>query len=530
MDSPWKNGNVFDFDFETRPMGAAMSTKSAEDRWGDPELSKTLERHMKYWKGRSFGLNQRENDLAVLQAQLKEYQHLPAIAEYQSPYQRRSYGGVKKNTEEAEDDDDDDSNTRHMMGGGGSWSPCVMIVMKNPGRDENNSGQVLDRYGFPGEVALAAKNAITQSGRAQDIHVAYLAPFFPNGEWKGDIPNRIADLFSFYFRLRLIISRPKVILAVGSYMAKFLSARCLVRSMKYVERPELNYPFQISLKAPGSTAKRGSGFKFLIFHLIHPFLTKTGVSGSNAERLKKNREAYAAGFVLLAKQLCVGKRKLNVFSVLMGTSNDATTTTTMDDDDDDDDDAVMETDARPPNFKILLKGAGDKGRIVLAISGRPKRKEEITSLILKQGIGFVISLTLSPLSPSWTKGLGCKVIHIPIEPGRSLSVTEMCTIFRNVVNGWKSRKGVLIHCKHGEDRSAMAGGVIMMQSHKSEPTSLLSMIREVTKDPEFLEKPYHMEFLLQMHRHFHPKTGAAAKKRQRSEKKKPQLSHKKLRM
>ncbi len=535
---PWKNGNAFDFDYEIRPHGKAMSTKSTQDPWGDPKLSEILERHMKYWKGRSFGLNQREADLARLDAQLKEFQTLPAIQAFRPTYQRNFYkvkiksfgGGGGGGSTAAEEEEEEDPNARHMLGGGGSWCPCVMIVMKNPGRDENRSGHVLDRSGFPGEIAVAASKAIAQSGRKQDVHVAYVAPFYPNGEWKGDIPNRIADLFSFYFRLRLIIARPKVILAVGTYMAKFLIARCRVGSMKYVERPEFNYPFSIRLKTPGSRAKtHAAGFKFLIFHLVHPFLTKSGISGSTADRLKKNKAAYAAGFALLGKQLCVGKRKLNAFSVLMGTTTTSGDASNMEEEEEGESSSST-TMMGPPNFHILLRS---KGRIVLAISGRPKRKEEITSLILKQGIGLVISLTLNPLPPSWTKGLGCHLMHIPIAPGGPLGLSEMLKIYRNVISGWQLRCGVLIHCKHGVDRSGMVGGVIMMQSCYSDPVAILPMIRKATKDPEFLSKPYHQEFLVKMYRHFHPTPAVADsndKKRQRSEKKKPQLSHKKVRM
>jgi len=523
MDSPhpWKNGNAFDFDYEIRPLGQAMSTESAEDRWGDPKLSKTLEKHKKYWRGHSFGLNQRTNDLSVLDAQLKEYQNLPAIQGFRPKnnfhgggggVKRKTYGwGSVASKDDGDDDDaeEEDPNVRHMMGGGGSWSPCVMIVMKTPGRNENISGKVLDRSGFPGEIAVAAKKVITQSGRAQEIHVAYVAPFYPNGEWKGDIPDRIADLFSFYFRLRLIICRPKVILAVGGYMAKFLIARCLVRSLKYVERPEFNYPFEIRLKAPGSKAARGGGFKFLIFHLVHPFLTKSGISGSNGERLEKYKKAYADGFELLYRQLCVGKRKLNAFSMLMGTGTAA-------------------AESRPPNYNVLLS---QNKRIMLAISGRPKRKEEITFLVLKHRIGLVISLTLNPLPQGWIKGLGCEMVHIPVTPGNPPSISEMLNVYRTMVaKGWKKRKGVLIHCQHGVDRSGMAGGVIMMQTLHTNPTDLLPIIRKASEDPTFLCKAYHHEFLTQMYRHFHPTATTKIQKRQRSEKKKPQLSHKKLRM
>ena len=526
---PWKNGNVFDMDYLVRPEGKALATESVEDRWGDPKLAETLARHEQYWKHHPLYLNQREQDLQTLDEHLKEYERLPAIAGYQPPVRKRNVytfrpfggGGDRRKYGDGDDDDgeeeeEEDSDVRHMMGGGGSYCPCVMIVIKNPGRDENSSGQCLDRRGFAGTVALAAKEAIAESGREQDIHVAYVAPFFPNSEWKGDVPDRIADLFSLYLRLRLLIARPKVVLAVGSYVGKFLVARCLVRSMKFVERPETNHLFPIKLRPPSAKAVRGGGVELKVLHIVHPFLITESFS-TTTERRQKYKEDYAVGFEVLKKQLRVGKRRLNAFSVLMNGGKE-----------DEGNEIAVHT---PPGLRVLLS---TYRRVILAISGRPTRKEEMTHLVLKRGVGVVITLTERPLPSSWTAGLGCEVVHLPVDRASPPTFDQIQTMFQAVCRGWKRRRGALVHCKHGMDRSVMAVCPILMRSKSFSPSALVKRFREVTGDPRCLSKQYQLDFLTRAYERFGtfppPPPPYASVKRERSEKPKTQLSTKKLRV
>lgn len=472
MNGRYRWETTFDWDWDVRPTGVSQAPESVEDRWGDPELTRLLEKHIKYWKQHPLYLNQRARDLRMLDIQLEEYAEKPAITAHQVnpppvPRWRLNCG----------DHDGEYTTTfRRVMGGGGSQTPCVMVVTKNPGREENKSGDCLDRRGFAGEVAKAAQRSIVESGRDKDIgvHVGYVAPFCPAGEWKGDVPDRIADLFSFYFKMRLLIARPKVVLAVGTYAGKFLTARCSVRSMGFVERPQLNHPFSIKMRTPASKSKAGS-VELKIIQVIHPFLTRA--KNYTPERLAKNQTDYAQAFTVLRQELRVGQRQLNAFSVLMGDGTG-------------EEEAVM----TPPAFRAIIENT-NTNRALLAISGRPTRKEELTHLVVKRGIGVVINLTETPLSASWTQALGCQVVQIPVRPGTAPSMRQMCRGHGIVMKAWKANRGVLIHCRHGVDRSVALAATVFMRARRADLSRAVREFRRITGDPECLRSDHAVEFL-----------------------------------
>ncbi len=476
MNGRYRWGTTFDWDWDARPTGVSQAAESVEDRWGDPELSRLLEKHIKYWKRHPLYLNQREQDLRTLDIQLEEYAERPAITarlvEPTPRYRRRRF-----DHDHDDDDEDDVAASRRVMGGGGSQRPCVMVVTKNPGRDENENGECLDRRGFAGEVAHAAQRAIVDSGRGTDIgvHVGYVAPFYPAGEWKGDVPDRIADLFSFYFKMRLLIARPKVVLTVGTYMGKFLMARCSVRSMKFVERPQFNHPFSIKMSTPASKTKAGS-VMIKIIHIIHPFVTRA--ENYPPKKLAKNQADYAQAFDVLRQELMIGHRQLNAFSVLMGTGTGEEAVVAM----------------TPPAFRAIFENA-NTNRALLATSGRPTKKEELAHLVVRRGIGVVITMTETPLSPSWTKGLGCQMVHIPVGPGTAPSMRQMCRAHGVVMKAWKRNLGVLIHCKHGVDRSVALAATVFMRARRTDPSRTVREFRRITGDPECLGSDHAAEFL-----------------------------------
>lgn len=511
----WK-GNVFDWDRDVRPtavdeggissdstISCTESNNQVEDRWGDPELSNLLNKHSKYWKGKPLYLNRRTSDLRMLDIQLQEFQATPAIAHYRTTWiAKESFNTPHKDGRDHDSEDgDEDCTDRLIMGGGGNVSPCVMIVLKNPGRRENISGSCLDARGFAGQVARAAQTSIVESGRDKNIgiHVAYIAPFYPFGEWTGDVPDRIAELFSFYFKMRVIITKPKVVLAVGSYVAKFLSARCSVRSMKYVERPAINYPFSVKLKPAGASnaggsAKqrkgRGDGVDCIVISIVHPFLTWSQ-DFCTAERREKNQEDYARGFTILKEQLQVGQRKLNAFSVLMGRS----ATTPADGDADENADGIM----TPPGFKALI--VADTGKIFLAISGKPAKRQELDYLVMQKGIGTVLSLTTLGLPPTWKNGLGYNLVHLPLEnseePKTAPSLPEVSQAVKVATSAWQKRQGLLVHCKYGTGHSVMIAAAILMEAlHVNSETVVERLRRQV--DPDCLREQYQLDFLAQV--------------------------------
>jgi len=310
-----------------------------------------------------------------------------------------------------------------------------------------------------------------------------------------------------------------MVLAIGSYVGKFLVARCSVRSMKYVERPQINHPFSIRLRSPSAKAARSTGIEFKVLHLLHPFLTNAKCS-IDPQRLSRNKEEYATGFDVLQAQLKIGKRRLNAFSVLMNKTPEE-----GEEEEPHQNGMLLLT---PPGFKVILI---KDDLPILSISGCPTRKEGITYLVLKQKFGVVVTLTETPLPPSWFRGLGCTSVHIPVIAGEVLSTDQGFGVFQAVVRAWRKKEGALIHCKHGQHRSAMAVASILMRVRHQTAEQAIHHLRDATTNPLCLSKKEDVDFLCRMQvvlQNCMKKKPTL--KRERSKKNKPQLSTKKLRI
>jgi len=124
----------------------------------------------------------------------------------------------------------------------------------------------------------------------------------------------------------------------------------------------------------------------------------------------------------------------------------------------------------------------EKGR--LAGSGYPASRAQVEWLV-RSGIRGILTLTVDPLPPEYTKGMDVTVGHVAMEDHQGPSVRSLDEAVGFAVEQIRMGRPVLVHCLAGEGRTGCVLSAYLVKTRGVSADDAMATLRELK--PEFVE-------------------------------------------
>jgi len=124
----------------------------------------------------------------------------------------------------------------------------------------------------------------------------------------------------------------------------------------------------------------------------------------------------------------------------------------------------------------------EEGRV--AGSGYPASRSQVEWLV-DAGINSILTLTVDPLPPRYTKGFDVVVSHVPMIDHAPPALDGMAKAVEILEGQLRNGRVVLVHCLAGEGRTGCAIAAYLIRTRNIGAEEALSILRKVK--PEFVE-------------------------------------------
>jgi protein-tyrosine phosphatase len=105
--------------------------------------------------------------------------------------------------------------------------------------------------------------------------------------------------------------------------------------------------------------------------------------------------------------------------------------------------------------------------------------------LARAGISSILTLTVEPLPPDFTKGLNITTGHVPMEDHQPPSVDAMARAVGFIAEQLRAGRATLVHCLAGEGRTGCALAAYLIDARSMSADEALQALRNLK--PEFVE-------------------------------------------
>lgn len=105
--------------------------------------------------------------------------------------------------------------------------------------------------------------------------------------------------------------------------------------------------------------------------------------------------------------------------------------------------------------------------------------------LAKQGIGSILTLTVDPLPPEFTKGVGVVTGHVPMKDHEPPAVDALTRAVDFVIEQREAGRAVLVHCLAGEGRTGCTLAAYAIAEGNVSADDAMAALRKLK--PEFVE-------------------------------------------